>query len=196
MISHRFANCPPDLQCSHTYDRSLVNKSAAILFHIRDHTRFKWEGTPRYRRPDQYFVFGLQEAPPYTYADLASPGRRDYFNLTFTYRRDSDVVRPYGDFVKAPLALKNETAIDPDVLLEMVRGKTKMVAWIVSHCNARGGRDKFVAQLSSHMTIDVYGKCGKRASGHISKTLMGTLHFRKTEMPWAVDNLEYRAGQW
>ena len=39
-------------------------------------------------------------------------------------------------------------------------GKSKMAIWIVSHCNAKSGRDEYVRRLQNYIPLDIYGKCG------------------------------------
>ena len=57
------------------------------------------------------------------------------FNLTMTYRRDSDIYTPFGKIEKLTeqskwKPLKNDTR--------------KLAAWIVSHCETDSGREKYV----------------------------------------------------
>ncbi|VDP98253.1 unnamed protein product [Trichobilharzia regenti] len=40
------------------------------------------------------------------------------------------------------------------------KGKTKMVAWFVSNCNAKSPRNQYVDELSNYISIDIYGRCG------------------------------------
>lgn len=55
-----------------------------------------------------------------------------------------------------------EEAIDevPSAILDVVRGKSKLVTWFVSNCQAKSGRLKYVEELSRHIGVDVYGECG------------------------------------
>lgn len=47
-------------------------------------------------------------------------------------------------------------------LSKIIQGKTKPVIWFVSNCLARSGRQEFVNELSKHIPVDVYGRCGSR----------------------------------
>ena len=38
--------------------------------------------------------------------------------------------------------------------------KKKNVAWIVSICQTRGGRQQYATELSKHIDLSIYGKCG------------------------------------
>lgn len=35
------------------------------------------------------------------------------------------------------------------------------IAWFVSNCQSRSGREKLVQQIKTEMAVDVYGACGK-----------------------------------
>ena len=39
-------------------------------------------------------------------------------------------------------------------------GKTKMVAWFVSNCNAVNNRLEYALELSKFIDVDIYGDCG------------------------------------
>lgn len=144
-------NCPPHLRCKAICNRSLIDNVSAILFHIN---ALDWADIPRNRRSDQYYIFALWGSPRATNKDLTQPGHRDFFNLTFTYRLDSDAPWPYGEFAKAPLS---ET---PKDLTKVVQGTTELVAWFVGHCVTSSGREKFVQELKKYVQVDIYGTCG------------------------------------
>lgn len=44
---------------------------------------------------------------------------------------------------------------------DYAKDKTKKVAWFVSNCNPRSNRTIYVNELAKHISIDVYGNCGK-----------------------------------
>ena len=39
-------------------------------------------------------------------------------------------------------------------------GKTKGIAWFVSHCKTRSQREQYVAKLQTYISVDIYGACG------------------------------------
>lgn len=49
----------------------------------------------------------------------------------------------------------------PSAILDVVRGKSKPVTWFVSNCQAKSGRLEYVEELSKHIGVDIYGKCGE-----------------------------------
>lgn len=54
-------------------------------------------------------------------------------------------------------------------VLQLVKGKQKFAAWIVSHCNTFSGRDEFVRKLQEFIDVDVFGKCGNLSCPKSSK---------------------------
>ena len=49
--------------------------------------------------------------------------------------------------------------VNSSSLSAIIKNKTKLVAWVVSHCSAGSGRDDYVNELKKYITVDVYGKC-------------------------------------
>ena len=100
------------------------------------------------RWPHQRFVFFLKEPP--TLSAIREPRYRGVFNLTMTYRRDSDVLADY---------MSVTSGAEPTPLPD-VGNRSKAVAWIVSHCETASGRELYVDELQRFIEVDVYGKCG------------------------------------
>jgi hypothetical protein len=77
------------------------------------------------------------------------------------YSKDSDVFLPYGpstvDEYKRRLANEKENGLS---IPAAIKNKTKLVAWVVSHCDAMNGRNRYVEELKKHISVDIYGKCG------------------------------------
>ncbi|XP_062407115.1 4-galactosyl-N-acetylglucosaminide 3-alpha-L-fucosyltransferase FUT5-like [Sardina pilchardus] len=83
-----------------------------------------------------------------------------YFNLTMTYRRDSDIYVPYGMMVP-----KNNVSEEP---LEnfIPKNKDKLVCWIVTLLDPKYLRTAVYQKLKTVIPVEVYGKGGK---GRIAK---------------------------
>ncbi|KZC12838.1 Alpha-(1,3)-fucosyltransferase C [Dufourea novaeangliae] len=174
-LGNRFHDCPVN-DCYATHDRSYADllEFDAILFHANE---LDLKDLPTRRSPRQWYVFVNLESPGNR--PLISQFYEDYFNLTMTYRLDSDVVWTYGTVsdadtgrVVAPLLnttwtiVRNRTGAVQEnhtdaSLRKTIQGKTKPIIWFVSNCNARSGRDQYMHELSRHVTVDVYGSCGK-----------------------------------
>jgi hypothetical protein len=64
-----------------------------IIFHIRD----GFGQLPQHRSPNQLYTFFLLESPPHSGGNhRAVP--HDFFNISMTYRADSDIFYPYDNF--------------------------------------------------------------------------------------------------
>ncbi|KMQ98510.1 alpha-fucosyltransferase c-like protein [Lasius niger] len=170
-----FHDCPIN-KCKIFNERDYLNVEDydAILFHGNELSKYD---VPLKREMKQFYVYVNLESPanraiPYKYYE-------DYFNLTMTYRLDSDIPWTYniiedvksGNFV-APSrdidwnASRNYTSVEkavdemPSTILDIVRGKSKLVTWFVSNCYAKSGRMEYVQELSKHIGVDIYGRCG------------------------------------
>lgn len=153
------------LTTNKTFFESTIQYSA-ILFHVG---RTKIYSKPFARSPDQMYVFVSQESPATTMHNL---GDENYFyNLTMTYRLDSDIVFPYRYFreIKSlqivapnlkPNWLEPNKTYSNEKLLEKFEGKTKTAALFVSECNTLSSRENLVRDIQMHLKVDVYGKCG------------------------------------
>ncbi|KAI9586280.1 hypothetical protein GQX74_002127 [Glossina fuscipes] len=76
-------------------------------------------------------------------------------NWTATYRRDSDIVTPYGKWQYYDDRVKQ---IQQD--RNYASNKTKTVAWVVSNCFANNNRREYAEALGEHIEVDIYGSCG------------------------------------
>lgn len=147
-------NCP--VQCVLTDDRSKLQSAGAVLFHIRD---LRPNDLPINRSQNQLFTFFLLESPHHTGGALSSMPK-DYFNITLTYRLDSDAVFSYG---KIKL-ITNTTAANEkwewEQVEDIVGNKTKSVLQFVSNCETPSRREKYVKELRKHIQFTQYGYCG------------------------------------
>ena len=143
------AGCHVD-NCVATKDRSLVNKSAAIMFHSQ---AYKEGDLPVYRQPHQRYVFMLYETLPFG-RKMKFFHAKHVFNWTMTHRRDSDIYdpKPYGIIRRTrrreqlpELLQPGEQIASPRSLLTasypQFANRTKLVAWMCSNCHTDGRRE-------------------------------------------------------
>ena len=83
--------------------------------------------------------------------------RKGVFNLTSSFRSDSDIPVPYF-YTKRKSKPCDECLPNPSVLRE----EKKLMAWIVSHCETNSLREKYISELSKYIQIDIFGGCGKQ----------------------------------
>jgi len=161
--------------CVATADRSLLNQSDAVIFHVG---QFNISDLPPFRLPGQRFIFYLFETLPNSRADIAFSQTAHFFNWTMTHRRDSDIyiAEPYG-------ALKRKKQSSPThrlpiTLAEGVRprtpaevldtqsdnsrlaNKTQFLAWFCSNRITHGKRELYIKELAKHIPVHIYGQCG------------------------------------
>jgi hypothetical protein len=101
-------------------NRALVSIAAAVIFHIRD---FRHDDIPATRTHHQLYVFYLQESPMHSGAEFyrIPPA---FFNLTMTYRSDSDIHFPYDTFVHKTITDRDDEYSEQQVMAAVER-KTK-----------------------------------------------------------------------
>jgi len=136
-------SCPG---CDLTSDTSLSPIADAVVFHIpTTPTRI-----PLPKMPGQTWVAWCMESDS-NYPQLADARFMSQFDLTMTYRRDSDVVTGYCDgaywlpFQPPPLAPQRLREPAPAV-------------YIASSRVDRSGRTRYVRELMQHLPIDSYGR--------------------------------------
>lgn len=159
-------NCPIT-DCFTTDNRSMLKTAAefdAIVFHLRT---FNIEDLPPTRGQNQRWIFWSLESPQYNMQDIYPLD--GLFNWTMTYRRDSDVIQPYGWIQPiGSIGLQPEVEeINREMELAIKRKsknkKTKMVAWFVSNCQSKSQREQYANALAKYVQVDVYGDCGSMA---------------------------------
>ena len=140
---------------------SLYNSSDVVIFKEGGYKEML-----SYRPPGQRWVFYAREAVNRIYTNERFENTNDTtgFNYTMTYSVHSDVYMPYGKCV--------EVDSNPDYVSkkinDIVKSKTKLVAWFVSHCQTKSMRENYIRQLMSHIPVDVYGECGNSSCPKIT----------------------------
>uniref|UniRef100_A0A090XCG7 Putative fucosyltransferase n=2 Tax=Ixodes ricinus TaxID=34613 RepID=A0A090XCG7_IXORI len=78
-----------------------IDEAAAVFFHL--HMTKGPETQPKFHRPDQLWIFFTDESPLHTFMATKKYKMSDYngiFNLSMTYRSDSDIPAAYGRTVE------------------------------------------------------------------------------------------------
>ncbi|XP_051519576.1 4-galactosyl-N-acetylglucosaminide 3-alpha-L-fucosyltransferase 9-like [Myxocyprinus asiaticus] len=139
--------------CRLTDDKELYNQAHAVWFHHRD---IKWDlsNMPKLPRPAfQKWIWMNMESPANS---PQIPQLKDLFNLTSSYRRDSDVQVPYGWLSEATIEEKKYT----------IPQKDKLVCWIVSNYNSHHKRSYYYTELSKYIHVEAFG-------GHFNRRING-----------------------
>lgn len=130
---------------------------------------------PLARADNQLYVFVSQESPTY------HPFHEQwnwFFNYTWTYKLDSDIVHPYfivrnrrGEAVgpKINARWRNLALMRPTEksVIEKLKNKTDAAAWFVTNCNGNTKRLAYGHRLNQalnkyNLSVDIYGECGDK----------------------------------
>ncbi|KAH0615684.1 hypothetical protein JD844_025985 [Phrynosoma platyrhinos] len=130
--------------CDITANRSWYQKADAVIVHHQDVCGSPERLPQEPRPPFQRWIWFNMESPSAT-PNLSFMDKR--FNLTMTYRRDSDIFSPYG--MMEVLPHPQNITIPP---------KSKLVAWVVSNWDSGSQRVKYYEELRKYLQVDVYGK--------------------------------------
>ena len=143
--------CPSVCFISRDRNSSLIYD--ALLFNSPDNQR-----PPKARRPNQLFVMHSHE-PPTKLQDAYIRGG-NFYNLTATYRSDSDIFMPFWYVQKKMTSSTNDAMELPQMKVKR-QGSDAMIFWVVSNCKTPAKRDQYVNKLKQYIKVDVFGACGK-----------------------------------
>uniref|UniRef100_A0A914S7A5 Fucosyltransferase n=1 Tax=Parascaris equorum TaxID=6256 RepID=A0A914S7A5_PAREQ len=151
------------ISCRISSNRSRLNEAAAVVFHIWNED-FKIKDLPRRenRHVDQLYVFMTMEAPPNHNRTLIASLPSHFFNLSMTYRRDSDIPFPYGGYWIEPAIAKRLGFVPENLPYDeetILSGKRKPIFWLVSNCFTKSRREVAVKKLQQYIPVDIFGKC-------------------------------------
>uniref|UniRef100_G3TVD6 Fucosyltransferase n=1 Tax=Loxodonta africana TaxID=9785 RepID=G3TVD6_LOXAF len=129
---------PGTADCQLTTNRRVYQQADAVIVHHWDIMSRPWAQLPPSPRPlgQRWVWFNLE--PPSNLKNLKALD--GYFNLTMSYRSDSDIFTPYA---------KRRPTSQP---------RTKLVAWVVSNWQSNSVRVRYYQQLQPHLKVDVYGR--------------------------------------
>ncbi|XP_067839930.1 4-galactosyl-N-acetylglucosaminide 3-alpha-L-fucosyltransferase 9-like [Heptranchias perlo] len=130
--------------CHLTVDRSLYNKSHAVIIHHRDISE-DLSNLPSQPRPAfQKWVWMNLESPTHS---PKKTGLDQLFNLTLTYRRGADIEVPYGSLT-----------MTTDPLPFKLPNKSNLTCWVVSNWNSNYVRVKYYNEFKKYIKINTYGR--------------------------------------
>jgi hypothetical protein len=167
-------NCPV-VNCDLATNRSLLNESDYVVVNWVD---FPFE-KPSFRSPDQRWIVTHYESP--TYGGPSSDPRLydSVFNMTSTYKRNSDFPDFYAHTFYWEL---NETFDENTDFWAKKTNNEKFAAATISNCGANFQRLKYIDKMKkSNISVDVFGRCtgvqcvnGYRKTNDACKEMIGT----------------------
>ncbi|KAB7498702.1 Alpha-(1,3)-fucosyltransferase C, partial [Armadillidium nasatum] len=148
-------SCCKEKRCfvATTYTNKLPLKEYdALIIHLRG---LNVSDLPRERAKHQRWIMLERESPAYSMRGINF--YNGVFNWTMTYRRDSDVLSKYGYVYHKkyipPNILPLLESKTQQPLLSIVKKKTKLAAWLVSHCETLSGREMLVEELQKYIDV-------------------------------------------
>uniref|UniRef100_A0A668S5R3 Fucosyltransferase n=1 Tax=Oreochromis aureus TaxID=47969 RepID=A0A668S5R3_OREAU len=130
--------------CTLTDDALRYPQADAVIIHHREIATGYADLPPEPRPPAQKWIWMNFESPTHTRGLWRLEG---VFNLTMSYRTDSDIFLPYGYLpLRGPHSSK---------LL-----RSRFVAWVISNWSESQARVTFYNQLRQYIHIDVFGGAG------------------------------------
>nr|XP_020480129.1 alpha-(1,3)-fucosyltransferase 4-like [Monopterus albus] len=160
---HELSDCYTLYQiggCMLTYDRRAYTQADAVIIHHREVATGIAE-LPHERRPRaQKWIWMNYESPTHT------PRLWDFegvFNLTMSYRTDSDIFLPYGQLIPRVRTAKGLQTRYAQPLQGPSRSdllRSRLVAWVVSNWKESHARVTFYYQLRQYIQVDVFGRAG------------------------------------
>ncbi|VDN53675.1 unnamed protein product [Dracunculus medinensis] len=152
--------------CSHKCDiiesRKDILKAGAVLFNVND---LRLNNLPKRRIPNQVYVLLNRESPHHTY--IYSKRLPPYFfNLSMTYRLDSDFYYGYGRLKKITMSTDPSKIRNWKDIKKIVKKKKKSILQFVSHCYTPSKREDYVDELKRYINVTIFGKCTSNPSEH------------------------------
>ncbi|CAK8674775.1 unnamed protein product [Clavelina lepadiformis] len=151
--------------CEVTFDRSKITDPAtkAVVFHFN---QIDVKYLQKVRRLDQYYIWHSMESPLAlrVVRGLSLDEYNNFFNLTMSYRDDSDIYYPYDttENIRHLLDAKGSGDTNKD-LDQLLRKKKKMALWVTSNCGTTSpARDRWIYSenlIKAGLELDRRGHC-------------------------------------
>ena len=154
--SKQESSCGMNSPCTiiDTPKRTCKKSADALWFHIPHTSKseiLRYKDTAKGKR--QFFVGMSMESAGY-YDDMKDPSYMALFNITMTYRLDSDIVTHYFSDRESFYSMPNAS-----------EHRLDEVAYINSNCFTPNHRNTFVRELMKLYPVKSYGKCLHNMSG-------------------------------
>lgn len=145
----------PVTNCEMTNNVERISEADLVIVHMRNAV-----GKPPTSRPrSQRWVFMLYESPVHS-ADFKNYD--GFFNLTATYRMDTEFANLYEKEVKYEWKLNESFDETHDFHADKLDNKNKLATAVISNCGASTKRLDYIKAMQKEGKIDVFGKCGSK----------------------------------
>lgn len=140
--------------CHLTEDPSAYPEADAVIIHHREIATNVTQLPPEPRPHAQKWIWMNFESPTHTPRLRLFEG---VFNLTMTYRADSDIPVPYGYLIPFPHRGPHKRP----ALQIPSHHRPHLVAWVVSNWSESQARVAFYYELVRYIRVDVFGRAGQ-----------------------------------
>lgn len=140
---------------------SLYKIADVAVFHsrnFRDDNYTKFFSSPNFTNPNRLNVFFTLESSPYENI-LNKHYPMNFFNVSMTFRKDSNVWLPYDNFEKIDNETKNDEIWTEKEIETAMKKKEKLVLQFVSNCVTNSRREHYLRKLLEQINVTVYGRC-------------------------------------
>lgn len=147
--------------CAFTDDWRAYPQADAVIIHHREVATGHAELPPEPRPLAQKWIWMNYESPTHTPRLWRFEG---VFNLTMSYRTDSDVFLPYGYLIpreRKDRGLLNSYAQPLHIPSRSHLLRPRLVAWVISNWSESHARVAFYHQLRRYIKVDVFGRGGR-----------------------------------
>lgn len=141
--------------CTLTDDPLEYSHVDAVIIHHREIATGAAELPPEPRPRAQKWIWMNYESPAHTSGLWPL---EDKFNLTLSYRVDSDIFLPYGYLVPGIVLSRDAHLLHAPSRAHLIR--PRLVAWVISNWSDSQARVAFYYELQRYVQIDVYGRAG------------------------------------
>lgn len=153
----------PVTSCELLKDRSRLNESDYVIYHMRSGS----DVPPKYRPPNQRWIFFLIESPIHS-ADFDN--FNGFFNHTSTYRIDSDFSGYYE--YQSGMEWKENKSIDLN--FDYHKDKDSFAVALITNCGAPSRRLEYINEMQKYIQVNIFGACGhQKCPTHFKNGKMG-----------------------
>uniref|UniRef100_A0A3B4V767 Fucosyltransferase n=1 Tax=Seriola dumerili TaxID=41447 RepID=A0A3B4V767_SERDU len=147
--------------CTLTDDERAYPQADAVIVHHREVAKGTAELPPDPRPSAQKWIWMNYESPAHTPRLWRFEG---VFNLTLSYRTDSDIFLPYGYLIpreRTDRTPQNRYAHPLHTPSHSHLLKPRLLAWVISNWSESHARVTFYYQLRRYVQVDVFGRAGR-----------------------------------
>lgn len=141
--------------CTLTDDHLAYTHADALIIHHREIATGAVGLPPEPRPCAQKWIWMNYESPTHAPGLWQFEGK---FNLTLSYRYDSDIFLPYGYLV--PGSVQSRDTIPLHAPSHARIRRPHLVAWVISNWSDRQARVAFYYALRRYVRVNVYGRAG------------------------------------